>query len=176
MKKKIAGIERPYTFYEFFKIIEKIAKENNVPCINDLEYFSTYDYDGKTMNEDDVLFTSETNYGGCEGIYTVFYLNGKEKVKFATAKNLSSNDDTYVNMHIFAAKVCLIANNYVWSDHSIEFNWTGYDVGYKKDGKIVYAWCCGKLENAKAKANEMREENYEVYIRDNATRKITPFA
>lgn len=40
-KKKIAGIDRPFKFWEFQSLVEKIAKEQNIEGFDIQEYFGT---------------------------------------------------------------------------------------------------------------------------------------
>ena len=177
---KVPGKLRPYTFHEFLSLVENIAKEQNVPCINELDYFyaeGNWFSEQKFVDDYDLDVLSETHFGGSEGIYTRFYLwmHGK-KIDFACAKNLGESEEDFINMHIFAAKVCLIARKYTW-EHQEDFNWSGYDVGYEKDGKFVVRVICESIERAKLNAEEFKRQGYEkVIIRDNAEKKIINFS
>ena len=182
-KNKVAGKERPYTFYEFQQIIMKLCKEQNVPCIDDIDYFSAKGSwvsniePQSFVNDYDIDVVSETTFGSCEGIYSHFYIwmRGKE-FDFAVAKNLSSTDETFLNMSIFAAKFCLLARNYTW-EHEQEFNWSGYDVGYEDEsGKFVVLMICGRKESAESYAREYKNQGLKAIIRDNSTKKETIFS
>ena len=177
-RNKQPGKERPYTFYEFLQTIIELCKEQDVPCVNELEYFNDSDHslnwkDKIFVNDYDIDVVSETTFGGCEGIYSHFYIlmRGK-RIDFAVAKNLSSTDETFVNMSIFAAKFCLLARNYTW-EHGEDFNWSGYDAGYEnEDGKFVARMICGKLDHAESFAKEYKEQGLKAVIRDNSTKKM----
>jgi len=180
--KKQAGIERPYTLKEFARVIEKIANETKVPYFDHLDYFDGHT-EWNNPNENVVdnewcSVISRTIYGGNEGIYTDLYLqfpNGEER-RFATAKTLGEGDGDYINMHIMAAHLCLIANKYI-NTHADEFCWKGFDVCYEKDGnRFTYCWC-HTIENAKKNVAELKERNdiTKVLVRNNATKEITEY-
>lgn len=179
-RNKIAGTQRPYTFYEFKEIIVELCKQQKVPCIDALDYF---DAKGSWLvstepqlfvDDYNVDIVSETRFGSCEGVYSSFYfLKYGEKIDFAVAKNLSSTDETFLDMSIFAAKFCLLARNYLIG-HENEFTWSGYDVGYEDaDGKFVALVICGTLERAKAYARDFKGKGYKAAIIDNSTKKKT---
>lgn len=175
-KKKIPGIQRPYTFSEFFSIIEQYANERGLVNV-ELDYFNVCSLERDTEITDyDCEFYSETRYGGSEGIYTVFYMRKGEKVmRFATAKNLCTDDENFVNMHVFGAKITLLINETVWKNREM-FEWSGYNVGHEKDGKRQTVWICARRENAEMRARELLKDGaVKVFIRDNATRKITEY-
>lgn len=177
-RNKAGGVERPYTFMEFKEIIEDLCREQKVPCIDSLDYFSAK---GSWMSsiqpqlfvdDYDIDVVSETTFGSCEGIYSHFYIwmHG-EKIDFAVAKNLSRTDESFLDMSIFAAKFCLLARKYTW-EHEQEFNWSGYDVGYEdENGKFVARVICGKLESAKSHAKEYKKQGHKAVIVDNSTKK-----
>jgi len=174
MKKKTAGLERPWTFREFQNLVEKIAKENEVEGFEILEYF-----DSSALQRDEEILSiefdciSKTDFGGSEGIYSGFYFreNGEEK-RFAVAKTLYNTDEAYIKMSLFAAKICLTVRKYV-SEHEDEFTWKGFNVGYEKDGKEICVWYCGRIENAQRNANELKKSYGNAWIRDNSTRKYS---
>lgn len=178
-RNKIAGKERPYTFYEFKEIIEELCKQKKVPCIDALDYFnaegSWFDFAEQLFVDDnDVDIVSQTSFGACEGVYSSFYfIKGGERIYFAVAKNLSDTDDAFLNMSIFAAKFCLLAKKYL-SEHDEEFRWSGYDVGYEDaNGKFVALVNCGTLEGAEAYARKLQGEGKKAIIIDNSTKKKT---
>lgn len=178
MKKKIAGLERPYTFSEFQRKMENMAKEQNFPCMSELDYFIVgFSEREQELDDWDIYFYSTTKHGGCEGIYTDFFIrrNGKE-IEFATAKTLSEDDNSFINMHVFAAKFVILANNYV-ENHEDEFNWRGFDVKLRKNERPYGGWWCPTEEKAKQKADEIlsEEKDVKIIIRDNRTRKVTEY-
>lgn len=168
--KKSAGTKRPYTHSEFLKIIEDIARERKLDYFDQLDYILAHEKE-TTIESDDISFTSVTDFGGSEGIYTDFHVtaNGKETHIF-TAKTLGDSDEDYIRMHVLAANICLIASKYV-REHREQFNWTGYNVSYEKDGSLVpYMWCATE-ENALNRAKELSLKGYKAHVRNNATRK-----
>ena len=169
---KQAGIDRPYSCYEFKKIIERLAKEANIVMLDSLDYFLPYDGD-KLLNRNDLYIISKTDFGSNEGIYTDFYSFGSDGEKcLMVAKTLLQDDEAFVKMHEFAARVTLLANNYI-NTHNDEFNWTDYDLGVKgNDGVIHWVYMCDD-ENYVRFVSELHEKHDVVYVRDNATRKIT---
>lgn len=176
---KKAGVERPFTLNEFWRLINDEAIKQNVAYINEIEYF-----DGHSINADKTIETpcfdviSRVQYGGSEGIYASFYFsNGTdEDVKFAVAKTLLEKDKDYISMHTFAGHICLIAMNYI-KNHMDEFNWVGYDVNFIKDGQKYGGWHCHSKESAyeKAKEAKMKDAGLKVYIRCNSTRKTIEY-
>ncbi len=172
--KKQAGVERPYTWYEFLKIIQGLLKEQNVKCHDQLDYFSA---DWKEQNKPielglwDWWIVTETDFGGSEGVYTDFYVRiDNERRHVFTAKNLGGGKDDYIGMHEFAARTCLIIRDYV-QQHEDEFNWTGYDVGYWEDGERKTYMLAHKQENAMKYALELKANGRQAWIRDNVTRE-----
>lgn len=173
-KNKQAGTERPYTWYEFISIIRNIVEEQNVKYHDQLDYFDTdWHWADKPIDLSvwDWHVVSETDFGGCEGVYSDFYvrMDGEPRRHIATAKTLSEGDEAYVAMHEFAARVCLAIRHYV-SEHQDEFNWTGYDVGYWEGDKRVTHMLAHEYNNAKKYAYELKQKGYKAWIRDNATR------
>ena len=170
MSSRKAGLERPYTAEEFLRIVRNIAEEKKLDYIDQLDYLLA-EHDCK-MTTDDADFRSDTHFGGCEGIYTVIKLviDGRT-ISLFTAKTLGESQEDYIKMHVLAANLCLIARRYV-DEHDDEFNWTGFDVYYVRDGKInPYMWC-GKKENALSHARTLSDKGYDAIVRDNATREI----
>lgn len=180
-KKKIAGKERPYTFREFLRLIEDMAKSQDVPYLDQLDYFLADAY-MKYPKENEILdydfqMVSRTHFGGSEGIYTTFLIERYPKdVQFATAKTLGETDEDYIGMCAMAARICLIANTYV-KKHTDEFDWTGFNVDFEKDGRPYGGYICGKIEQAEELAARMKkdEPSVKVTIRDNATRKVKEY-
>lgn len=165
------GSDRPYTYNEFLSIVKKIAEEKKLDYLDRIDYLLASEKE-EQMTSDDIDFRSDTHYGSNEGIYTDFHIAcGKNRRHVFTAKTLGDSDEDYIKMHILAANICLIASDYI-KKHNDEFNWTGFDVSYIKDGKTVPCWWCGKKENAIAKAEELKAKGHKTIIRDNATRKI----
>lgn len=171
--KKKAGTERPYTWREFREIIEDICKEQNVVMIKELEYFDSFpDMRDKSVDDNQIYsLESTTVFGGSEGVYSDFYVRIKnERKEVLIAKNCSGDKNTFIKMHEFAARVCLICFDYLDS-HKDEFAWTGYNVGYWKDGKRVNVWICANHETAMRHAMEIEKDGDKPYIRNNKSRE-----
>lgn len=173
-KKKQAGTERPYTWHEFISVIRGIVETEKVKYHDHLDYFDT---DWHLADEPidlsvwDWRVTCETDFGGCEGVYSDFYvrMDGEPRRHIATAKTLSEGEDAYVAMHEFAARVCLAIRRYV-RGHEEEFNWTGYDIGYMDGDKRVTYMLAHEHGNALKYARELKEKGRRAWIRDNAKR------
>lgn len=172
--KKQAGTERPYTWYEFLKIIRGIVEEQKIVMHDQLDYFDT-DWQQSNKPIDlcvwDWWLTSCTDFGGSEGVYSDFSVRiDSERRHVFTAKTLDGSREAYVKMHEFAARVCLVVRDYV-KEHEDEFNWTGFDVGYYKDGERVTYMLAHNHENAMKYALELKQKGERAWIRDNAERK-----
>ncbi len=172
--KKQAGTERPYTWYEFLKIIRNIAEEQKIVMHDELDYFDAdFELSDKPIDLGvwDWWLTSKTDFGGNEGVYSDFYasIEGGERRHLFTAKTLDGSREAYVKMHEFAARVCLIVRDYV-EKHDDEFNWSGYDVGYWKDDKRVTYMLSHKRDNALKYAHELKSKGERAWIRDNEKR------
>lgn len=174
--KKQAGTERPYTWYEFLSIIRNIVEEQKIVMHDELDYFNAnWEQQDKPIDIGvwDWHLTTKTDFGGSEGVYTDFYahVDYNDVRHVFTAKTLDGSREAYVKMHEFAARVCLVVRDYV-QEHEEEFNWTGYDVGYYKDGDCITSYMlCHKRENAMKHALELKQEGKRAWIRDNAERK-----
>lgn len=172
MDKKQAGLERPYTVAEFVSIIEKMAKEQHIKMMDELDYFSPMNREN-ILNDGDTYIISLTKFGSSEGIYTHFYIynyNG-EDIMIALAKHLGEDDETFVQMHEFSARITLMMNKYIFK-HSEEFEWKNYSIGHMAHDRVIWDWYCAesKCENH---ITEMLESCEEVIVRNNATREIT---
>ena len=172
-KKKQAGAERPYTFREFIRMVEGIAKENGVPYLNELDYLlGESDEPKNVMNDPYAEITSLTHWGGSEGIYTGFYIRQycSEDIHIATAKTLGEKDEDYIAMHTLAGHLCAIANRYI-REHSDEFNWSGYDVDFTDTEGLKGGYCLMNYERAWQKALELKAKGYKVTVTNNETRE-----
>lgn len=175
MKKiKQAGTERPYTWWEFMRIIKAILKKKEVVMHDKLDYFNV-DFRNGIMPIDlgvwDWRLASKTDFGGSEGVYSDFYVNAEngESRHVFTAKTLNDSREAYVKMHEFAANVCLIVRDYV-QEHEDQFNWSGYDVGYWNGEERVTYMLAHKYENAIKYANELKQKGKRAWIRKNEQR------
>ena len=174
-KKKQAGTECPYTWWEFLKIIRNIVEQQKIVMHDNLDYFDANSHwENKPIDLGvlDWCLTSQTDFGGSEGVYSDFYvrIDNEPRRHVFTAKTLDGSKDAYVKMHEFAARVCLIARDYV-DKHQDEFNWTGYDVGFWQGDKRTTFVLAHKRNNALNYANELKSCGYKVWIRNNENRK-----
>src|SRR5574344_395130 len=158
MDKKQAGLERPYTVAEFVSIIEKMAKEQHIKMMDELDYLSPMNREN-ILNDGDTYIISLTTFGGSEDIM------------IALAKHLGEDDETFVQMHEFSARITLMMNKYIFK-HSEEFEWKNYSIGHMAHDRVIWDWYCAesKCENH---ITEMLESCEEVIVRNNATREIT---
>lgn len=174
---KKAGIERPYTLKEFTWKVEELVKDANIEYFDRLEYFLADILKGGTeLTTESVDVISITDFGGSEGIYTSFYLRGGYfgNVRFAVAKTLDQSKEDYIKMSVMAAKICLLARDYL-RNHSEEFNWSGFNL-YEDDSTNAEDWFLwsGSKERALMNLAERQKmhPDRKYFYRDNRTRKM----
>lgn len=162
---------KPYTHNEFLSLITAIVKERNLDYFDQLDYIIASDREN-TLTSEEISLRSDTHWGSCEGVYTSFFIRTRKgDTNIFTAKTLGESNDDYIKMHILAANICLIADEYV-RDHGEEFNWEGYDVSSVKDGQVRREMWCHEKDNALGYAEALKNNGYGYQIRDNRTRKI----
>lgn len=170
MKNLTPGKDRPFTMEEFGAKIAKLAEEQK------LNYFDRLDYcipDGKEqpMNTPWISFRHKTDFGGCEGVYADLYVVIDEKeFHFLTAKTLNEGAEAYVEMNTLAARLIVIAREFVRSNWDV-LAWKGYDLGFEKEDGTIY-WRNSCLNDYKEEADYLKSKGYTVYVRDNAVRKV----
>ena len=174
-KKKIAGIDRPYTSIDLGKIIDRYIEEGNWENKACLDYYSTWDINETEIVSEAFDSFSITTFGSNEGIYTDFYIEyqGKEKICLLTAKTLGTTKEYYVNMHEMAADVGYKFNEFVCKNLD-NFLWSGYSVSFVDKDGTEHNWViCGNMERVAYNANELRKEHgaTKVFYVDNYTRK-----
>lgn len=177
---KMTGINHPYTFKDFGMLIIDIAKNKKYPEFSILDYFlasATGQAEYTTIKErdgGDIFFTVKY---GCEGIYADFFFDEGyegERYHFATAKTLLETREAYVKMSCLAANVVCDAMEYI-EGHTDEFQWTGFEIGYKdEDGKERYEWHSSTEEGVKKFADKVRKAHpgKPILIKDFEDRKI----
>lgn len=173
-KKKIAGIDRPYTPIDLGKVIFEFMQSGGWANKADLDYFSTDSFDDTEIKSEDFSMFSITKFGSNEGIYTTFYIEfeGKKRIRLLTAKTLGESEKAFVKMHEMAAHVSYKFYKFV-GDNLDKFIWSGYDVSYIKDGEEYgYVWT-GSMERVAMHANELKNERgaEKVFYVDKSTRK-----
>lgn len=173
-KKKVAGIDRPYTVNEIGKILCEYVKDGDFENKACLDYYIA-DYDDETeITKEFFDIISVTRMGGSEGIYTSFYLDYRdERIKVMTAKTLGETEDDFVNMHEMGARVCYRFDKFV-GDNITRFVWYGQGVSFVgEDGKEnTYVYTNG-MDRVARFANEILENHpgAKVYYTDMYTRK-----
>lgn len=142
MKKKIAGIERPYSPRSLGELLCDYLLQGGFDQSACLDYFSPSDDDVTEIKREDFNMFSITSFGSNEGIYTSFYIEyyGEKRIRLMVAKTLGTSKEYYVNMHLMAANICYSFNKFV--DRNLDrFMWYGYDISYVVGGKEVnYCW------------------------------------
>ncbi len=178
-KKKVAGIERPYTPVDLGKVIYRLIEEGdwgNKAC---LDYFIPEKYNETEIVSEEFDSFSITTFGPCEGIYTDFFIKyrGKEKICLLTAKTLGESEEYFVKMHEMAAHIDYKFDQFVRKNLG-NFLWSGYSISYLgKDGKEHDYVIIGSVERVAYYANELRK-NYgvtRVFYMDNYTRNKSEY-
>ena len=174
MKKKIAGIERPYSPRKLGELLCDYIVQGRFDESAKLDYFSPNDDDDTEIKEETFSIFSITDFGSNEGIYTRFYIEyfAGKRIRLMTAKTLGETKGDYVNMHVMAANICYSFNEFV-SRNIERFRWYGYSVSYSVGGvEKEYCWCGGDAGLAE-QANYLHEKfpNAKVYFVDMSTRK-----
>lgn len=169
--KKQAGTERPYTVHEFVRLIERIAEEQGVEYLDQLDYLCSASDDKREIVNPYADLTMRVAYGGCEGIYADIMLRteGKEQ-ELLTAKTLGERTEDFVAISAMAARLCCIGKKYI-HDHDDEFRWEGHEVNFYKDGRIYGGYALVGKESIDELAMRGIKEGCRVVIRDNVTRK-----
>lgn len=172
-KTKIAGVDTPYTVADLGKILRDFIADGDWENKACLDYYSSWRDETQIKNENFRIY-SITEFGSCEGIYTVFYIEDCEekwKYRLLTAKTLSQSEDAFIKMHEMSGYVCYKFNRFV--DENLDnFIWSGFDISYtRQDGKEV-PWCwCGSMERVANAANELRKDGIKkIYYVDKSTR------
>lgn len=174
-KKEIAGVDRPYTTEDLGNILYGFINDGDWEDKACLDYYIPDHYNKRTILNENFRIYSITEFGLCEGIYTDFYIEDRERnIKFhlLTAKTLRESEEAFIKMHSMAAYVCYKFRLYV-EDNLDNFVWSGFDVSYvNSDGnEICYCWC-GSLERVANIANELRKKhgNIKIYYVEKSTR------
>ena len=173
-KKKVAGIERPYTPKTLGELLCDYLVQGGFDEKLALDYFSPSYDDEREIKSECFDMYSITDFGSNEGIYTSFYIeyDGEKRIRIMTAKTLSTDKESYVKMHEMAANVCFSFHKFAERNLN-RFIWSGYNVSFKL-GKTEhnYVWCYS-MERVGINANEIRKKypKAKVYYVDCYTRK-----
>lgn len=175
IKKKIAGVERPYTTEDLGRILYDFIKDEDWENKACLDYYIPEHNDVKEILKSNFHIYSITDFGFCEGIYTDFYLEDydkKERLHLLTAKTLHESEEAFVKMHEMAAYICFKLRLFV-EDNQDNFVWVGFDVSYvKSDEEIPYCWC-DSMERVVDVANELHNRHgiEKIYYEEKSTRQ-----
>jgi len=183
-KSVLARMDRnkPFSGDEFFREIDKILKNSNLPEYENIDYTissarNLYFWD----NEFEIY--SITKYGGNEGIYTDIYVRGdianflpKEFIKketvdenrLGTIKTLDTSKDAFLDMHKLGAEFVYAANEYI-NEHSLNFIFNGY---YACSEKSAFGLFGNHLDKLKERVERACTDNVEYVIADLRSRKI----
>lgn len=173
-KKKVAGLERPYSPRKLGELLCDYIVQGGFENSAKLDYFSpSYDDETEIKKETFEIY-SITDFGSNEGIYTSFYIEypGEKRIRLMCAKTLGESKEYYVNMHMMAANVCY--SFYKFVDRNIDcFIWYGYDILYTiGDKEHSYCWSYS-IERVEANAREILKKypKAKVFYVDCYTRK-----
>ena len=128
-----------YTAESFFNVImNELKSTGKVPDI--LEYAIPTREEIEFRNyEFDVL--GYVHYGACEGIYINLFFKGDigscisdRTGTIGTIKTLDTSEEAFHKMARFMADFQLLAMHFIEA-HIDDFNWTGYDINYYKEGQ-----------------------------------------
>ena len=173
-KKKVAGIERPYSPRKLGELLCDYIVQGGFEESAKLDYFSPSDDDETEIKKETFDVFSITEFGSNEGIYTSFYIDypGEKRIRLMCAKTLGESKEDYVNMHMMAANVCY--SFYKFVDRNIDcFIWYGYDISYTiGDKEHSYCWSYS-IERVEANAREILKKypKAKVFYVDCYTRK-----
>ena len=176
-KKKIAGLDKPYSLYDLGVILERYIEEGDFERKVGLEYFIPSNDSGTKLTKCEFDFYFRVKPGGSEGIYASFYVEGynSEPMRVLCAKTLYEDEEHFVKMSEMAARVTFRFHKFV--DKNLEcFIWEGFKLEYYKDGVYWGGLYCSSIERAEKEASEYlkeydsHKEMYTVYIVDMATR------
>lgn len=174
-KKKVAGVDRPYTAKEIGEMLCDWIKEGDFERKAGLDYFSTSLVPETEIKREDFKFYALTDFGNCEGIYTDFYIDyveSGERINVMTAKTLYTSEQDFVNMSEMGARLCCRFHKFVNSDIE-RFMWYGYNISYTdEEGKErEYCWSFSMERVAKnALYLHKKHGNIKVFYTDMATR------
>lgn len=183
-----------YTTAELFRItMRQLKEEGKVP--EELLEYAIPASDEKPMKnyEFDVLGT--VSYGANEGIYLSLFYSGdigeksikignpdRSTGKIGTIKTLSRSDDAFLKMATLMANFQIAASRFV-ENHLDDFNRTGFDVDYYKEGEteshygFTYKGLSSMAEASKKALQTLCQTSGHPYVRaivtDNESRKAT---
>lgn len=154
---------------ELFRLIDGRLKGAGVlPDILDYGLPTQEHHAIKTISWDTIGIV---NFGSSEGIYLDIYLVGDiggrktERVKLGTYKTLSEDKGAFSAMSVLNAEFVFAMREFV-NAHMDDFNWSGYDIHFYRDGKKVVGYTTARdLTSAKEFIRERgRRDGYEYAI------------
>ncbi len=141
-KGKIILSKEPVMSDAFFNmIIEKLKEKDAITTIPngsvELDYMKNCEYDAEPILTDDFFVTTETDFGGSEGIYMDVYLEKEEKDRtirrrIGTVKTLSETWDDLEWMSVLAVRIRKAASE-VRRENILRFIQKGYCIVEPKD-------------------------------------------
>lgn len=172
-------MKRPMTTAELFNEICSILKEKSkLPDILD---YGLATQNPISLKNCEFNLKSNLDYGRSEGIYLDLWIeyfedDGRSLRDLGTFKTLEDDDNAMHTMAHLLADFILETCNYIGKNRD-DFNWTGVGVHMMdENGKMVnLGYCCGSMEEASTRKDELMDKYPEVIIRDNATRMETHF-
>ena len=92
-KKKVAGVERPYSPRKLGELLCDYIVQGGFEESTNLDYFSPSHDDETEIKKESFDIFSITKFGSNEGIYTSFYIEyyGEKRISLMTAKTLGSS-------------------------------------------------------------------------------------
>lgn len=163
-KTKIEGVDLPYTLTDLGRVLYGFITDGDWENKACLDYYIPECNNISILNENFRIY-SITDFGLCEGIYTDFYIEDRErrwKYNLLTAKTLRESEDAFIKMHEMAGYVCYKFKLYV-ENNLDNFIWSGFDVSYTSQNgdEVPYCWC-GSLNRVASVANELRERHSDI--------------
>ncbi len=156
-------LKKPMTAKELVNIIADEMKEKGT-LPKELDYVSGSSDCLITYYEFE--FECVTKWGGSEGIYTDFYLNGNftgesgavKRLYIGCAKTLSEGTKAMYMMNKFAADFYMTATDYI-NHHIDDFTWEGYNLRFEgENGSLEIS----SLERVRERIKRFMEEGRDL--------------
>ena len=172
MKNKQLNHKKLYTNETLFNTIVNILREKGLlPDILDYDLSDRHITDIKTCEWD---CTADLRFGGNEGIYLDVYAEGNigdghEKVRLGVFKTLGESKDYFYQMAKLQADFIWETREFV-NDNLHDFDWTGYDIEFYKEGtKTMHVWTASKESAYRSLKRRYKYDFDYAYLIDNET-------